>query len=275
MVAGMREKAIYLLKAFARRVVWAPSDLSARLRGEGLTPPRGLSFVGGGDFAQTGREFLTHYERLGGLRPDARVLDVGCGIGRMAIPLTGYLQDGSYAGFDVGRGMIRWCQRHVSARYPSFEFSWAPIYNAKYNPFGNLSAAEFEFPYPDASFDFAFATSLFTHLVREEAQHYLAETARVLRPGSNCLLTFFLLTPESEREVAAGRAALSFEHEIDGGATTDPHLPEEAVAYREAEARAMLERAGLAVREPIHFGSWANAPGAPTLQDVIVAYRRP
>jgi SAM-dependent methyltransferase len=270
----VRDRAIYLLKAAGRRAFWAPYDLlHRRERRSRLLPPRGLSFVGGGDFEQTGREFLGHFAELGGLRPGDDVLDVGCGIGRMAIPLTGYLRGGSYAGFDVGREMIRWCQRNVTTRHPEFEFSWAPVYNRKYNPFGDVSAAGFRFHYPDSSFDFAFATSLFTHLVHDEAEHYLGEIARVLRPGGTCFLTFFLLSAEAEREMAAGRAAFRFEHEIDGAATTDPRLPEEAVAYRVEEARAMLERAGLAVREPIHSGGWANAPGAPTLQDVIVAER--
>ncbi len=270
----MRAKALYLAKALARRIVFAPADLLRRLRGGGeLVPPRGLSFVGGGDFEATGSEFLGHFTELGGLRPSDRVLDIGCGIGRMAIPLSGYLDGGSYAGFDVGRAMIRWCRRHLASRHPEFEFEWAPIHNAKYNPFGNLSAAEFRFPYPDSSFDFAFATSLFTHLVRDEVRHYLAETARVLKPGGSCLLTFFLLTPESEAEIAAGTAALAFTHPIEGGATTDPGLPEEAVAFGVDEVRAMLDEAGLAVRDPIHRGQWANAPGAPSYQDIVVAGR--
>jgi SAM-dependent methyltransferase len=269
----VRAKAIYLLKAFARRVIWAPSDLLRRLRGDRLTPPRGLSFVGGGDFERTGREFLGHFTELGGLKPGDRALDIGCGIGRMAIPLTGYLRGGSYAGFDVGREMIGWCRRKITPRYPEFEFTWAPVYNSKYNPFGTVSGAEFRFPYGDSSFDFAFATSLFTHLVRDEARHYLSETARVLKPGGSCLLTFFILTPEAEAEIASGSAALEFRHPIDGGATTDPRQPEEAVAFRVEEVRAMLAEAGLAVREPIHLGSWANAPGAPSLQDMVVAHR--
>jgi SAM-dependent methyltransferase len=271
----VRAKAIYLAKALARRLLWAPADLWRRLhrRGE-LVPPRGLSFVGGGDFEQTGREFLAHFIELGGLRPEDDVLDVGCGIGRMAIPLTGYLEGGSYAGFDVGREMVRWCSRHITPRNPEFAFTWAPIHNRKYNPFGDVSATEFRFPYPDASFDFAFATSLFTHLVRDEARHYLEETARVLRPGGTCLLTFFLLSSEAEREMEAGRAAFRFEHEIDGAATTDPRLPEEAVAYRVDDVRSMLERAGLKVREPIHFGGWANAQEAASFQDILVVIRR-
>ncbi|HEY1356253.1 MAG TPA: class I SAM-dependent methyltransferase, partial [Solirubrobacterales bacterium] len=213
-----------------------------------------------------------HFTELGGLEPTDRVLDIGCGIGRMAIPLSGYLDGGSYAGFDVGRAMIRWCRRNITSHHHEFEFEWAPIHNAKYNPFGNLSAAEFRFPYPDSSFDFAFATSLFTHLVRDEVGHYLAETARVLKPGGSCLLTFFLLTPRAEAEIAAGRAALSFTHPVAGGATTDPSQPEEAIAFALDEVRAMLEEAGLAIREPVHLGGWANEPNAASYQDIIVAH---
>jgi ubiquinone/menaquinone biosynthesis C-methylase UbiE len=271
----MRDKAVYLLKGVARRVVFAPADLLRRLRRRGEpVPPRGLSFVGGGDFEATGREFLGHFTELGGLEPGDRVLDIGCGIGRMAIPLTGYLDGGSYAGFDVGRAMVRWCRRNITPRYPEFEFTWAPIHNAKYNPFGDVSATEFRFPYPDASFDFAFATSIFTHLRRDEVSHYLAETARVLRPGGSCLLTFFLLTAESEREVAAGAADLAFTHPIEGGAkTTDPQVPEEAVAFGLDQVREMLAGAGLALREPVHAGTWANAPDGASYQDIIVASR--
>ena len=270
----MRDRAVYLLKALARRIVFAPGDLLRRLRGGGeLVPPRGLSFVGGGDFTATGREFLAHFTELGGLEPADRVLDIGCGIGRMAIPLSGYLEGGSYAGFDVGRAMIRWCRRNITPRHPEFEFEWAPIHNAKYNPFGTLSASEYRFPYPDSSFDFVFATSLFTHLVRDEVRHYLAETARVLKPGGSCLLTFFLLTPESEGAIAAGTAALAFTHPIEGGATTDPGLPEEAVAFTLDEVQAMLDDAGLAVRDPIHRGRWANAEGGPSYQDIVIARR--
>lgn len=269
----VRAKAVYLLKAVARWVVWAPFDLLRRRRDGVPPPPRRLSFVGGGDPEQTGREFLGHFTELGGLEPGDRVLDIGCGIGRMAIPLTGYLRGGSYAGFDVGREMIGWCRRNITPRHPEFEFSWAPVFNRKYNPFGDVAGVEFRFPYEDASFDFAFATSLFTHLLRDEARHYLAETARVLRPGASCLLTFFLLTEEAEREVDAGRAALDFRHAVDGGATVDPRRPEEAIAYRPAGVREMLAEAGLAVREPIHPGAWANAPGGLTLQDIVVAHR--
>ena len=270
----LREKAVYLAKALARRMYWMPHDVRRRLRGE-RTPPLGLSFVGHGDFEAVGLEFVSYFKELGGLRPGDRVLDLGCGIGRMALPLTGYLEGGSYAGFDVGRAMVRWCSRHITPLHPDFEFSWAPIYNGKYNPFGSISAAEYRFPYEDSSFDFAYATSLFTHLFRAEVEHYLAESARVLRPGGTALFTFFLLTEEAEREVAAGRAALPIAHRLESGESVlDPKAPVDAVAFAAEEVLEMLRAAGLAPVDPIHLGTWANAPGGLTLQDIVVSRRQ-
>jgi SAM-dependent methyltransferase len=271
----VRAKATYIIKAIGRRIIWAPSDLARKLKGgDAMVPPRGLSFVGHGDFEQTGKEFLGHFVELGELEKGDRVLDIGCGIGRMAIPMTGYLEGGSYEGFDVGKEMISWCKRHVSRSFPAFEFTWSPIYNQKYNPFGTVSAAEFRFPYEDDSFDFALATSLFTHLTTSDAEHYLEELGRVLKPGATALLTFFLITPESQDEVAAGRAEFAFAHEIPGALTTDPRQPEEAIAFRSADLTAMLDRAGLEIRDPVHRGTWANAPAAPSFQDIVVVQAR-
>jgi SAM-dependent methyltransferase len=266
----MRAKLVYVAKVAGRRVLRAPPDLLCSR--DGLVPPAGISNVGDGDFLRTGLEFLGHFKELGGLEPDNRVLDMGCGIGRMAVPLMSYLE-GSYAGFDVDRRMIEWCQRNITPWRPDFEFTLAPVFNRKYNPFGSIAPTEYRFPYPDSSFDFVFATSLFTHLLPDGARHYLGEAARVLRPGGSCLMTFFLLTPEAKGEMEAGRARMDFRCEIDGGATIAPRRPEEAVARRAADVRAMFAEAGLAVREPIHHGAWANAPAAPTLQDIVVARR--
>jgi SAM-dependent methyltransferase len=146
------------------------------------------------------------------------------------------------------------------------------VYNGKYNPFGTISASEFRFPYEDSSFDFAFATSLFTHLLDDDMRHYVAETSRVLKPGGTCFFTFFLLTPEAEREIAEGRA-MPFVHPVDGGAVVDPREPELGVAYPLEEVRSVLADAGLELREPVHAGLWANAPGGLTLQDVVIARR--
>ncbi len=268
----MREKSVYLAKAAYRQVRHGPMDLARRRREGPLSPPRRIADVGSGDFGQIGHEFLGFFTELGGLRPEHRVLDVGCGIGRMALPLVEYLEGGSYAGFDNGRGMVRWCQRAISSRHPEFQFEWAPVHNGRYNPFGVVEATDYRFPYEDDSFDFAFATSVFTHLRVAAARRYIDEIARVLRPGGSCLLTFFLLTPEAEAAVGRGEAMLDLRHPVaGGGTTTSPWLPERALAYPAGEVLGWLEGAGLRVREPVHFGLWSRSPGGRTQQDIVVA----
>jgi methylase of polypeptide subunit release factors len=66
-----------------------------------MVPPQWKIFVGGGDFEAIGKTFFHYFRELGQLKPDEKVLDLGCGQGRMAIPLTSYLQSGQYGGLDT------------------------------------------------------------------------------------------------------------------------------------------------------------------------------
>lgn len=240
-------------------------------RRDALTPPRRLQFVGGGDFATVGTKLKKLLIDLGGLNPDDRVLDVGCGIGRMAVPLVGYLTNrGSYDGFDVVPEGIKWCQENISHRFPNFHFQVADLYNTMYNPKGRFKAGEFPFPYADASFDFVFLTSVFSHLLFDDTEHYISEIARVLRPGGRCFATFFLLNPESEELIKVGASTLEFRHAVGRCRVEHIKVPEDAVAYLETDIRALLSKYGLALREPIHYGRWCGRGEYTRYQDIAI-----
>ncbi len=92
-------------------------------------------------FRAIGAEFLGHLVRIGGLQPDDRVLDIGCGIGRIAVPLTQYLSaTTTYLGLDPAKEGIAWCQRHVTPTYPHFRFQQLDVAHALYNPNGLIAA---------------------------------------------------------------------------------------------------------------------------------------
>jgi SAM-dependent methyltransferase len=261
---------------WARRLWYAPGDALDRLSGryDPAIPPRWLRIVGSGEFTAVGEAFLTHFVDFGGLRPDEAVLDIGCAVGRMALPLARYLGDqGRYEGFDIVPEAVRWCQRCITPRHPNFHFQVADVRNARYHPTGRETAVDYTFPYPDATFGFAFATSVFTHMPTDAVAHYLAETARVLASGGRLLATFFLINAESQALIARGASDLRF---VRSGAhhhtlAERPGDPDYLVAFDEDVLRGLLADAGLSLDAPIRYGSWCGRATHVSYQDLVVA----
>ncbi|HTD27997.1 MAG TPA: class I SAM-dependent methyltransferase [Xanthomonadaceae bacterium] len=240
-----------------------------------MIPPRSMVFVGVGDFVAVGEEFKRYFVELAELKPQHQVLDVGCGIGRMAIPLTSYLSAaGGYCGIDIVKNGIRWCNSRIAPRYPNFRFIHTDIYNKLYNPYGRGRANTYRFPFDDASFDFVFLTSVFTHMLPEDLAHYLDEISRVLRPGGRMLATYFILNDESNAQVKAGKGSFAFLREPGGYSVANRQVPENAVAYDEEDVLAQLDRTRLDIRHPIHYGSWCDRPRFLSFQDIVIAEKR-
>ncbi len=264
------------VKPTARRIYHLPADVLNSLLGrrDPLTPPKGKVFFGGGNFNRVGEEYFRYFVEFGGLKPDERVLDVGCGIGRMAVPLTRYLSDrGSYEGIDVFPRGIAWCQENITLRYPNFRFRVADIKNKEYNPGGRFAASEYEFPYADASFDFVLLTSVFTHLLPDEVENYLSEIRRVLAPGGRCFASFFLLNEDSLDSIRSGTSTIDFRHDFGGYRTKDRETPEAAIAYPEDYVRSLYAERDLSIVEPIRYGAWPGRRDFLSYQDVVVALR--
>jgi SAM-dependent methyltransferase len=260
------------LKTSLKRIYYFPMEILDELRKrDAMIPPRRMIFIGDGDFEQIGKEFKKHFIALGNLQPGDRVLDVGCGLGRMAIPLTSYLsKEGEYWGFDIVKQGIEWCQRHISPKYNNFHFLHSDIYNKQYNRKGKIRAQDFKFPFEDAFFDFVFLTSVFTHMLPIDVENYTGEIARVLKAGGKCMITFFLLNAESTNLIRSGNSRLDFRYEVEGCLTTDKNTPEDALAYDEEFLKRLFNRHGLTIIQPIYYGSWCNRQNFFGYQDLIV-----
>jgi SAM-dependent methyltransferase len=216
-----------------------------------------------------------HLQRHAQLQPHDRVLDVGCGIGRVALPLLHVVEPpGSYDGFDIVPHAIRWCTEHISANAPHFRFVLADVFNGDYNPRGREAAARYRFPYESAAFDVVFATSVFTHMPAAEVGNYLREIARVLAPGGRCLITWFLLNDESRAMLQAGKAVLDFRHPVEHGLSIDARNPERAIAYDESFVTTLYEHCGLVLQRPLLPGQWCGRAAFVSGQDMCVAVKR-
>jgi SAM-dependent methyltransferase len=263
------------MKTYALKVRRLWMDARDRVRGrKPMIPPPSKIFIGDGNFEEIGNEFKDHLVKLAGLMPQHRVLDIGSGIGRMAVPLTKYLsQEGDYRGIEIVEAGVRWCDNEITPRYPNFQFKHANVYNKFYNPAGPIEASKYKLPFEDRSFDVVFLTSVFTHMMPDDLVNYFGEIARVLRPGGRLLATFFILNDESNRLKNSERSHFSFAHRGDCYAVANPEVPEHAIAFDEEFLLAQARTVGLIVAKPIYYGAWCGRTSFVSYQDIVVAQK--
>jgi SAM-dependent methyltransferase len=220
---------------------------------------------------------------FGGITPKSAVLEIGCGLGRIAFPLRYILSaEGSYNGFDVCKYKIAFLQRRFHSRHPNFHFLWADIHNTHYNPRGRVSPIEYRFPYPDRSFDIVYAASVFTHMLPNTTHRYFKEAARVTKSPGRCVFSFFLLDnywPGHHRPFGFAQRDFDFDHQhADFGpdfAMVFPDDPERMTAYRLSWIKKLAAASGLAVTEKPVPGMWSGTtPSWITTQDLVVLEKR-
>ncbi|TNC74073.1 class I SAM-dependent methyltransferase [Rubellimicrobium roseum] len=242
---------------------------------------------------EEGVELLEHWFRwaeewsmllrvYGRITAQSRVLEIGCGCGRIAYALLQVLTSGTYDGFDIRRAPIEFLQRNFQSVHPNFRFHLADLNNTFYNPNGTLTTAQYAVPAADASIDIVYEASVFTHMLPENTLHYFREASRVLRPGGRCVFSFFLLdhyVPGRTRPLGFARPHFDFDHRLaeygDDFATVVPSDPERMTAYRLSLVRSMAEQVGLEVEgEPVP-GLWSGSFEVPIGMQDLVILRKP
>lgn len=133
-------------------------------------------------------EAIRFSERLGGTG-DPRIVDIGCGLGRLATGMLAELGEVRYLGIDANREFVRWCQDHIESQHPNYRFVHLDMANDLYNPAGTITGNDLRLPVDDASADVVNLWGVFTNMVPGHVQAYVAEIGRILRPGGRCFLT--------------------------------------------------------------------------------------
>jgi SAM-dependent methyltransferase len=262
----MRNTLHLTLPPFLRSTILGGIDCLAKPKNQ-LIPPLKFRHTIGQTQEYDGAAYVQSLRDLCNLQPYEKVLDVGCGCGRIALSLAKYIDErGSYEGFDIIKGFVDWCQTTISPRYPNFNFTHANVYNSSYNPNGNCKALDFKFPYKDGSFDVVVLSSVFSHMLPQDMANYFREIARVLKVGGRCWISYFLVDGEAQRFTIADNSKVHF-IDMDGYFIADPKIPENAVGYQEENLLEYYEENNLDVQYPIHYSA-GN-------QNLIVAKKKP
>lgn len=220
------------------------------------------------------RELIT----TAGLTPESRVLDLGCGLGRTASALSGYLTTGTYTGIDIMKSSIDWCSAQY-ARFPNFKFVLADASNSHY-PGGAADATTYRLPFDDETFDIVFTISLYTHMFLDAIDNYLGETGRVMKRGGRTRNTFSLLDDRVLKELEQPRTdGRWYRFPIGGGLATVASDPERDIAHFLDKIEAIHEKHGLRIERVVRTnwsGAFPEIPETPFRhrgQDVILAVK--
>jgi SAM-dependent methyltransferase len=212
----------------ARR--WLASDYVA-VEGARLPPARlrfcGPEFRDDRYFLASARREADRLAGVCGLQPSGRVLDVGCGPGRLAIGILDRLGAvAEYRGVDVHRPSIEWCRRNLGRDNPTFHFDHIDVANARYNPAGGEGACTVRLPGGQGAYDVVYLYSVFSHMLPADVRGYLREMRRVLAPGGTIFFTAFVerdVPPVTENPAGYVRAwagplhCIRYEQEFLGG----------------------------------------------------------
>ena len=201
-----------------------------------------------------------------GLRPEHRVLDIGSGIGNLALGLVGFLR-GGYDGIEIHPEAVAWCQRAITRRHPR-SGSIARIWRAAPTTPRAGDRVDLPVSVPGPSFDFIFLGSVFTHMLPDAVEHYVREISRLLAPGGVCVASCFLLNDETRAGVDAAGASCPFASNTRRGCAgcTTPPCPKPPSRSRRHSSGASIEEAGLRIRD-IRRGRWWS--GGPHDHDVL------
>jgi SAM-dependent methyltransferase len=242
-------------------------------------PIRLIELTGGGPqtFGLIAKGHMAQLAQYAPIGPTHNIVEIGCGIGRDALPLTGVLTTGRYLGIDIARDSIEWCSGNITPKHPNFEFIHYDVQDQLHNPNGTTHTADIVLPIDDGSIDRVIAQSVLTHMTEADITHYLRQFKRIMRPGAIAFLTCFIVYPEilsaAQHHTERTPFHLTFEHNLsDGCFINDPNHPMGAVAYTPEALTRMMDRGGF---YDFRFarGNWSGALPIPSAaQDALVLY---
>jgi ubiquinone/menaquinone biosynthesis C-methylase UbiE len=130
-----------------------------------------MSLAVGGDWEKTG-DLCSDVLLYAGLKNGMSVLDFGCGSGRIAHFISQKRKIPNFLGTDIVQELLD----YAATKTPDhFRF---------------VKHQELSIPADDRTFDFAYAFSVFTHLLQTETFIYMQDIYRTLKPGGKLVFSF-------------------------------------------------------------------------------------
>lgn len=202
------------------------------------------------------QQFLTYLMKECKIEPNYKILEIGCGIACLSLPIIKHLKQGKYYGLDNDIKCIDWCRRKIS-----------PFCDAT---FKHINTKHFSIPCDNNELDVVYSTTLFKLMLSEEIGVYLNEINRVLKKGGHLIISLLIWNQSNQMNIKSKNKIRTIK--INGNTHLTNSHNETAVIQSDSMMFMILEKAHFEIRETI-FGQWSDASNSDTYQDMIHAVK--
>ena len=231
----------YLTRKFTNLSVIPP--YSIRIRSNGVTGQ-----FGGKRFVRNGNLIAQHLKDYCHLKPEDKVMEVGCGCGRTAIALGSYLNNEGFTGVDIEKTSLNSCKSNKYLIDKEFKFVELDVYNC------------------------VFLISVFTHMMPKDIDNYIQEISRILKIGGTCLISTFLMDRGTTGK------DISFPYQGTDYYTNNIEMPEIAVGYTLDFYKRIAAKCNMQLVDKPVFGTWFETTsldiGNRFSQDIIILQKK-
>lgn len=239
-------------------------------------------WVGGSDPEMVGQASSAIVTRLLPLPGTAKILDFGCGIGRVLASLRkqGVVSQ-PIVGMDIMPPVVDFCNAHLKPNMPGLNFELINDKNDHYDQFIEQNSGKSQdvltLEYKNY-FNVGYAFSVFTHVTKQDFGSLLKFVSSMMVPGGRFLFTCFELNEFSRYMIRHGQSMfpLTNKEEWEGGQILvgDGRDPLAFIAFDRSLVEQMVWDAGMAITK-VEYGCWMGGSIGASLQDVMICTKLP
>lgn len=219
-------------------------------------------------FDAIGDQFVNIMTNHFSISPNSRILDIGCGTGRVTKQIIKRYPYAKLNGIDVNSGYLKYCSTHYKGIYKHID-----IKNPEFNHKGTIEEDKFTLPYKSKQFDVVLYLGVANHVKLATTLRYIEEISRIIKPRGYLLMTSLLLNSYSNEQINKGltNKPFTFKYGNDIEKYEYEERPHLNISIDEKSIRRAFITHNLVLREPIYYGSWCNYDKHIMGHDIIIA----
>lgn len=184
-----------------------------------------------------------------------KVLEIGCSIACLSLPIIKYLKNGQYIGVDCDRKCIEWARTHIGS-----------CCNALFRCVREND--KFQLPFDNEEFDLIYSTTTFTTLSSSYLSRYLSEINRVLRKGGLLIINIFISNNSILAQLSARKNKVKLIIKNDNKVSIVSHYNEHVIIQDDSFIGKCANKNNFTLKEII-FGNWNELSLSDNIGDII------